>query len=364
MKIAVVTGICVERDAISAAAADQAAILSELDGVDEVALLAHAHGRDCGVPTLAVGNSWELLRALDELESDLVIFHWGILYDLFNAVPFVARERNAVVHFHNMTPPHLLGAADQERAEQGIRQMQLPAVADVPVWAVSGHNRDTLVTWGYDAADIRVVPIVATRALPARPPRKHTDPLRLLTVGRLVPAKGTDVLVEAMATVVAQLDHPVTLVLAGSSDFSDPTFIDTLRDRIRRTKLGRVVRIKQDLDDAALGREYVRADVLVTPSLHEGLCVPVIEAYHAGLRVVGTDAGNLPYVVQAPDPIVPAGDADALAQAIVAVGREVLAGTSVTPAGAEELVRRYSVDGVRAELVSAIAGLGLTLAPA
>ena len=357
MKAAVVTGICVERDAISASAADQAEMLAGLPGFDEVTLIAHAHSRKCGVSTLAVDDSWSLLRALDRLDAQLVIFHWGILYDLFNALPLVAANRRAVVHFHNATPAHLLHPDARVRAEQGIRQMQLPAMADVPLWAVSGHNRDTLVEWGYPAGAVRVVPIVAARGVPSRRERAASDPVRLLTVGRLVPAKGVDVLVDAVRAVVDRLDHPVSLVLAGSVPFSDAAFIETLRQQIRRHRLGRVVRIKQDLDDAALRREYARADILVTPSLHEGLCVPVIEAYEAGLRVVGTDAGNLPYVIQAPDPVVPAGDADALAHAIVTVAEEVLDGTSTLPAGAAELTRHHSFDGVRDELIAALGEL-------
>ncbi len=112
------------------------------------------------------------------------------------------------------------------------------------------------------------------------------------------------------------------------------------------------------MDDEALAREYERADVLVSPSLHEGLCVPVIEAYAAGCNVVGTDAGNLPYVVQPPDPVVPAGDPDALAEAIVASrGRSLPAQRSV-PAGAAALVATHSRERARAELIAAVAELG------
>jgi glycosyltransferase involved in cell wall biosynthesis len=358
MKAAVVTGICVERDAISAAAAGQAEMLAEIDGIEAVTLIAHAHGRVCEVPTLAVPNSWELLRVLDRLDAELVIFHWGILYDLFNALPITANARRTVVHFHNVTPVHLLPPDRRLLIEQSIRQMQLPALAGVPLWAVSGHNRDTLVEWGYPDEQVRVVPITATLAMPERRPRRATEPVRLLTVGRLVAAKGVDVLVEAMRDVVDQLDHPISLVLAGGSEFSDPEFVRHVRDLIRHHRLGRMIRIKHDLDDSGLAREFSRADVLVSPSLHEGLCVPVIEAYHAGLRVIGSDAGNLPYVVQPPDPVVPVGDPEALAEAILAVVGEVLDGSSHAPPGAADLVRRYSADGVREELVAALADLG------
>lgn len=358
MNAAVVTGICVERDAISAAAVAQAAMLAGFDGIDEVTLIAHAHGREGAVRSLAVADSWELLRVLDRLDAELVIFHWGIQYDLFNALPAAAVGRRVAVHFHNVTPSHLVAADRRQLIEQSIRQMQLPALAGVAVWAVSGHNHDTLVDWGYPSESVRVVPIVATRPVPPRRPRAPGAPVRLLTVGRLVEAKGVDVLVESMRTVVARLPGRVSLLLAGGTEFSDRAYVEQLHDAIRRYGLEGSIRIEQDLDDAALAGEYAQADILVSPSRHEGLCVPVIEAYHAGLRVVGTDAGNLPYVVQPPDPVVPAGNPGALAEAIAAVAGEVLAGTSTPPPGATDLVLRYSPEGVRAELLDALNALG------
>jgi glycosyltransferase involved in cell wall biosynthesis len=358
VKVAVVAGICVERDAISAVATDQVRMLTEQDGIDDVVLFAQHHDRQCAAKTVAVGDPWSFVAHPDIERSDLVIFHWGIRYDLFDALPLVAAERATAVHFHNITPVHLVAEADRPAIEASTRQIQLPLLTGSKVWADSEFNLATLREWGYPDDQIRVLPITVEARWRRRRPPRPTERVRLLTVGRLVPAKGVGVLVDAMSSVVSELDGKVSLVLAGSSELSNREYIDEITQLIRDRGLSRKITIKADLDDEALALEYERAHVLVSPSLHEGLCVPVIEAYAAGCNVVGTDAGNLPYVVQAPDPIVPAGDAAALARAIVEISRLVISGRNSPPSGAATLVANHSAEHARAELMAAVADLG------
>ena len=357
MKVAVVAGICVERDAISAAATDQARMLAGERDVDDVVLVAQHHDRHCAARTVTVGDPWTLASHPEIRQADIVIFHWGIRYDLFDALPLIANERQTVVHFHNITPAQLLPAADRCFIEASERQVQLPRLTGTPMWCVSEFNRSTLREWGYPDEQIRVVPIRIDAVGDGREPRPVGQRLQLLTVGRLVPAKGVDVLVDAMSTVVKVLKGNVELVLAGSAALSDRQHIAKLSNTIVQRGLDSYVRIEQDLDDHALKRQYRHADVLVSPSLHEGLCMPVVEAYSAGCNVIGTDAGNLPFVVQPPDPVVPANDPDALAQAIVSLGREVLAGERQLPPGASALVEKHSEASVRTELRAALAEL-------
>ena len=75
--------------------------------------------------------------------------------------------------------------------------------------------------------------------------------------------------------------------------------------------------------------------------------MPVIEGYLAGCRAIGTTAGNLPYVVQPPDPVVTPGSVDELVDAIVAVDAELRSGRSPRRDSTRELCRRHSVDFVR-----------------
>jgi glycosyltransferase involved in cell wall biosynthesis len=112
-------------------------------------------------------------------------------------------------------------------------------------------------------------------------------------------------------------------------------------------------------DDEDLWRLFETSHLLVSPSLHEGLCVPVIEAYIAECRVVAVSAGNLPFVVQPPDRLAPPRDPQLLADAISDTIREILRGESVDRRTVapllDQFTERSTVDHLRAALTALLA---------
>ncbi|MEO6159116.1 MAG: glycosyltransferase, partial [Ilumatobacteraceae bacterium] len=123
-----------------------------------------------------------------------------------------------------------------------------------------------------------------------------------------------------------------------------------LADQASAAELRQQIEFVGEPDDEELWNLYERSDILVSASLHEGLCVPVIEAYLAGCRVVGTTAGNLPYVVAAPDPVVPPGDPQALATALRSVIEAVLDGSPHDASAVEPVTNVYSTANSSAAL--------------
>src|SRR5207302_8794942 len=82
------------------------------------------------------------------------------------------------------------------------------------------------------------------------------------------------------------------------------------RDRIAR--LGWVdARARADL--------LAGATVFTYPSLYEGFGLPPLEAMHAGVPVVATDAGALPEVIGGAARLVPPGDVEALVETLRSV---------------------------------------------
>ena len=354
MKIVVVGGVCVQSDAISAALLSQATILAEQPGVDSVSVATQACDRSTALDVNIVTDSWSLLRSPTVADADLVIFHWGIAYELFDALPLVAARTRTVVHFHNVTPRHLVTESQWPTIDRSLAQIQLLALTDTVIWTESEFNAETLVDWGIDRDRIIFMPFPVEAPRPIRrAPR--SGPIRLLTVGRLVHAKGVDVLIDAFGSAVQQSEGPMVLTLMGNSSLSDVDFLVRLQRRIDEFGLQDIVQLITDADDASVWEALANADIVVSPSLHEGLCVPVIEAYIAGCRVIGTDAGNLPFIVQHPDPIAPAGDATALAAAIVGLATELSTGVVERPAGADQLVECFSTNSVTRRLRKAIA---------
>jgi SAM-dependent methyltransferase len=132
----------------------------------------------------------------------------------------------------------------------------------------------------------------------------------------------------------------ISLTIASNETLSAGSYAEHLRQLVSDLALEDRVSFVSPTDDE-LWELLAATDVVVSPSHHEGLCVPIIEGYIAGARAIGTEAGNLPFIVQPPDPLVPVDDPEALADAIEAVSDAGAAGEEWHSA-IDSVVRRFS----------------------
>jgi glycosyltransferase involved in cell wall biosynthesis len=141
----------------------------------------------------------------------------------------------------------------------------------------------------------------------------------LLCVAAVIPGKGQDVLIEALAAV----DGDWGCTFVGSLE-RDPDFVDRLRGRVRHHGLDERVRFEGPRAGAGLARSYLDADVLVLASHGETYGMVVTEALAAGLPVVATEVGGVPEALGRgahgvrPGLLVPPADPGALAGALQA----------------------------------------------
>jgi glycosyltransferase involved in cell wall biosynthesis len=143
---------------------------------------------------------------------------------------------------------------------------------------------------------------------PGRPPDGH---LRVGFVGRLIPHKGVDVLLRAVAT-----DERMTVDIFGTGPEADRlvALAGSLGIRHRASFHGHVA-------EEAIPGIYRRFDVLAVPSVPmpgwvEQFGRVVVEAQASGVPVVSSDSGALPDVVGEEGLLVPAGEAAALHAAL------------------------------------------------
>jgi glycosyltransferase involved in cell wall biosynthesis len=144
------------------------------------------------------------------------------------------------------------------------------------------------------------------------------EPPVILAVGRLVRQKDYPTLIEAFAGVRAR--RPARLLILGDADPREPGVRDALEARMR--ELGVV-------EDVALAgfvanpQAYMaRADVMALSSIYEGLPTVLAEALAVGTTVVATDCDSGPREILDGGrfgTLVPVGDAQALADGILAV---------------------------------------------
>ena len=140
--------------------------------------------------------------------------------------------------------------------------------------------------------------------------------VELLCVATLVPRKGHDVLIRALA---ALANRPWHLTCAGGLD-RDPAWAASVQDLIRVSGLEPRVSLAGELGRSALDARYDAADVFVLPTWYEGYGMAVAEALARGLPVVSSATGAIGDLV-GPDAgrLVPPGDAEALTEALRSV---------------------------------------------
>lgn len=176
-------------------------------------------------------------------------------------------------------------------------------------------RRWLLDAYGLDPSQVTVaVPGVEPASLVAGDPAGR----RLLCVGAVIPAKGQDVLVEALARLT---DPGWGCDLVGSLE-RDPGFVDHLRGRVIELGIADRVRFRGALVGTALDAAYARADLFVTASRGETYGMVVTEALAHGIPVLATRVGGLPEALghtpagQRPGVLVPPEDPAALAGSI------------------------------------------------
>jgi len=180
--------------------------------------------------------------------------------------------------------------------------------------AVLCANREAqalLGSFGY-RGDARVLPpqgVDLDVFYPRRPERAADDtPFTVIYVGRLVPEKGVNLLIDAMGA----LGGSSRLVLIGGGPSRA-----SLEARASDLALGDRVQFAGAMSPMELAEQLRRSDVLVLPSLStpvwkEQFGRALVEAMACGLPVVGSDSGAIPEVVGDAGLIFPEGDIPAL----------------------------------------------------
>ncbi len=195
--------------------------------------------------------------------------------------------------------PEVLAAGLGARLEAARRELAAAARVLVP----SEAHRRMVAAFAGAAAAPEVLPhglLFEPPAGPARPPRSPGEPLRVLHAGHRTRAKGTHVLVEALA---AAPPGSVELILAGRE--VEPGYDDTLRAAAGGLALRWFGPFSQG-DWPALAEG---ADLAAFPSLAaESYGLVVDEALALGLPVLVSDRGALPERIGGRGRVLPAGD--------------------------------------------------------
>jgi len=234
----------------------------------------------------------------------------GLAFGVLPELAHELRERNplvALVH-HPLALESGLSLAEAQ-AFSNSERAALAAARGIVVTSPSTAKL-LLDDYAVPADRITVAPPGTDRAAPA--PGSSDGIVRLLSVGAVVPRKGFDVLIAALAR-LAEL--PWRLAIAGDRT-RDPAAAARLDAGIARHGLAGRVEVLGALPDDRIAALYAGSDLFVLASRHEGYGMAFAEAMAHGLPVIGTTAGAIPDTVPpaagvlvAPDDIAALADA-------------------------------------------------------
>jgi len=295
LTVSVVTGIIVERDAISNVCRQQ---IEEIEnyakslqvGLD---LKIYVHGYNVMDPRIVkMSHPMELACDAHFQRSDLVIFHFGIFYPLFDAVVMTPRTARLVVNYYGITPPAATPVDSQDVLHRSFRQASQLLNADC-VLVNSRFIYDEALSMGVAEERLSVLPLPSAFTIPRQiPMRTPNGPMRITYLGRIVPAKGICELMGAMRRFAS--DHTFTLTMMGAAQFSCPKLIDQIRTMMNQAPLMGRLELLLDQPGEVIRQRLSETDLFVMPSHHEGFCVPIIEALSCGAGVISSNAGAIP----------------------------------------------------------------------
>ncbi len=199
---------------------------------------------------------------------------------------------------------------------------------------------------GVDPEKIRLIPHFVEPGDPAdRRPGRH-----VLYVGRLVPEKGVDVLIDAVAAA------GVALRVLGDG-----------RDRgaleARAASIGADVTFLGQQPKSVVLDELMTAAAMVVPSTwHEVSPLVIYEAMGVGLPVIGTELGGIPDLIgDGRGFLVPPNDVDALTAVLRRLDADPAVGSAAALAALTYARAELTKDRWIARLVDAYAAMGTTL---
>ena len=270
------------------------------------------------------------VRALRKIDPDIIHVHAGGLSPRF--LGKAASGSKVIVHYHSL------------REESGRNAKRSGLAADLII-----ANSKATATTVHDCKPLVIYPGVSVSPRTRR--RSKAGVVSIGTLGRLVPVKGINTLLSAMAILLNKF--PATMLeIAG-----DGPERERLDDRANALAIESNVRFVGWKSDSATALR--RWDIYAQPSAAEGFGIAALEAMAAGLPVVASATGGLKEAVvnRETGMLVPPLDSSALAAALIELIGDSALRARLGNAGRERADAEFPITREVEEIQAAYASL-------
>jgi glycosyltransferase involved in cell wall biosynthesis len=314
-------------------------------------------------------KTWPASEIKDFLKDrdDLLIYHhsigWnpalGLLQDL---------KCKTAIKYHNITPPSFfagISAWHEEMCRAGREQLQAIVDAGCDLYlSDSDYNQQELLAAGADELRCFVVPpfheIDRLQSLDAdlgTLDRFRDSRAVVLSVSRVAPHKGHADLIEAFAGYHHYHNQNSRLLIVGREEEAFAAHNKHLREMVQFLLLEDAVAFTGEIPDAALRACYLLASVFVSPSKHEGFCLPLVEAMAAKVPIVSYGSAAIPETVGATGIVLQDRDPELMAESINRLIRDEALNVQLGIAGRRRYERHFATSSIEAKFLRALGNL-------
>jgi glycosyltransferase involved in cell wall biosynthesis len=248
--------------------------------------------------------------AWDRIPADSRPIIDGLALPAFAGLDDALAARNAVGLVHHPTSLET-GFSETDRAALlAIEKRLLPKLSGIIVTS-EATAAQLAADFGVDRERINVI-VPGTDDAP-RSPGSGGSTCRILSIGTLIPRKGHDVLLRALARLF-DLDWHLTIV---GSPGRDPVHAHALTALVDELEIAKRVRFAGELTGAPLEALWREADLFALATYYEGYGMAIAEALKRGVPVAVCDGGAAGKLVTAESGVVcPVGDRVNLSKAL------------------------------------------------
>ena len=231
-------------------------------------------------------------------KDDILLHHFSgkshILKYILNA------NCNKVLVYHNITPEQFFNKnVHGQRCSEG--EEQLKKIYDTYQFYLgdSSFNAECLRNIGI-SKEIDVLPIYIDFSILDMHLDKRIISTRLdsnkdkvfLFVGRIAPNKKHEDIIDIFEYYYNNIDCNSKLIFVGNhADYLD--YYTSLQKKINDIGLSENIKFTGKVDEDQLYDNYLKADVFICMSEHEGFCIPLLESMYCGVPTIAYEAGAI-----------------------------------------------------------------------
>jgi glycosyltransferase involved in cell wall biosynthesis len=294
-------------------------------------------------------------------KQDIFIYHYAVHWPLAENLLQQLKCRR-IIKYHNITPAEFFIDIDKAHYEAcHIGRQSLPRIAKLAdeVWGDSDYNLREFIDQGFPIDRMRTIaPFHQTgQLLNLAPDRQWSARIEakpsIVCVGRLAPNKNHGLLIRAFNEVL-KTKPDAQLVFIGGRDQRLAPYLKQLDALVASSPVPQAIVFAGGLDGHGLAAAYRSARLFAITSLHEGFCVPLIEAMAFHLPVLSLNRAAIPQTIGEAGLVIDDEDPLVIAQAILRLLDEQSTQDRLTHLGARRYQDEFSTQAIEQKFINAI----------